>query len=64
MEATAIIAIVEGALTILEQVSPLIQQAVQQGAITATQQQAIYDRVQALRDAATSFGGPEWQVKS
>ncbi len=63
MEATAIIAIVEGALTILEKVAPIIQQAVQQGTITASQQQAIYDRVAALRDAGASFGGPEWQVK-
>jgi hypothetical protein len=63
MEATAIIAIVQGALTILEQVAPVVEQAVQKGTITASQQQAIYDGVQALRNAATSFGGPEWQVK-
>jgi hypothetical protein len=64
MEATAIIAIVQGALTILEQVAPIVEQEVQKGTITAGQQQAIYDSVQALRDAATAFGGPEWQVKA
>ena len=63
MEATAIMAIVEGALTILEQVAPVVEQEVQKGTITATQQQAIYDSVQALRNATVSFGGPEWQVK-
>jgi hypothetical protein len=63
MEATAIIAIVEGAVSILEQVAPFVEQEVQKGTITVSQQQAIYNSVQALRNAAASFGGPEWQVK-
>jgi hypothetical protein len=63
MEATAILAIVDGALTILEQVAPLIQQAVQRRTITPEQQQAVYDRVQALRPGGTAFQGPEWALK-
>jgi hypothetical protein len=64
MEATAILAIVNGALTILEQIAPAIEQAVQQGEITPAQQQAIYDRVQALRPGGTAFQGPEWQTQT
>lgn len=64
MEATAILAIVDGALTILEQAAPAISQALQKGTITPAQQQAIFDRVQALRPGGPAFTGPEWQPAS
>ena len=59
MEAAAILAIVDGALTILEQAVPAIQAAAGQGTITPEQQQAVYQRVSALR-AGAAFSGPEW----
>ncbi len=64
MEATAILAIVDGALTILEKLAPAIEQAVQRGPITIEQQQAIYDRVRALRPGGTAFRGPEWETRT
>jgi len=60
MEAAAILAIANGALTILEQAVPAIAAAVGKGAITAEQQQAVHERVSALRAGGTAFVGPEW----
>ena len=60
MEATAILAIVDGALTILEKAAPWFQQALGQGTISPAQQQQLYDRVQALQSGGAAFRGPEW----
>jgi len=62
MEATAILTIVDGALTILEQAVPAIETAVGSGTITAAQQQAVYQRVSNLRAGGGAFAGPEWGV--
>ena len=60
MEAATILAIADGALTILEQAVPAIAAAVGKGAITPEQQQALWTRVAALRAGGTAFTGPEW----
>jgi hypothetical protein len=60
MEATAILAILDGALTILEKAAPWVAQAVNSGSITPAQQQQLYNRVQALQNPGTAFQGPEW----
>ena len=60
MEAAAILAIVDGALTILEQAVPAIAAAAGQGTITAAQQEAVYQRVASLRAGGGAFTGPEW----
>jgi hypothetical protein len=61
MEPTAILAIIEGALTILEKAAPWVAQAVKQGTITPARQQQLYDRVQALQSGGPAFNGPEWK---
>jgi len=60
MEVTAILAIIDGAVTILEKVAPWVSQAVNQGTITAAQQQQLFARVQALQNPGPAFQGPEW----
>jgi len=62
MEATAILAIVDGALAILEQAVPAIAAAVSQGTISLEQQAAVYQRVSALRPGGGAFSGPEWKL--
>jgi hypothetical protein len=61
MEAAAILAIIEGALTILEKVAPELEAAVQSGDITKEQQGAVYSRAGNLRPGGTAFSGPEWK---
>lgn len=61
MEAAAILAIIDGALTILEKVAPQLQQAAQTGTITPDEQAAVLARVEALRSSGSAFSGPEWQ---
>ena len=60
MEVTAILAIVDGALAILEKALPAIEAAAGNGTITVEQQQAVYQRVSGLRAGGAAFGGPEW----
>lgn len=55
------LAIVDGTLTMLERLFPLITQMVQSGEITVEQQAALKARVDALR-TPESFQGPEWQA--
>jgi len=62
MEATAILAIVDGALAILEKALPAIQEAVRNGTITVEQQQSVYQHISALRAGGGAFAGPEWRV--
>jgi hypothetical protein len=64
MDNTAILAIVNGALAILEQALPAIAQASTDGTITVEQQQAVYQRVSGLRAGGGAFVGPEWTVSS
>lgn len=61
MEAAALVAAINGGIQIVTVLAPLIQQAVQKGEISPEQQQAIQDKLNALR-AATAFSGPEWQI--
>lgn len=60
MEAAAILAIIDGALTILEKAAPSLEQAVNSGQVSNDVQQGNLDRLNALR-LSTAFGGPEWR---
>ena len=60
MEITAILAIVDGALTILEKTLPAITDAAGQGAISTEQQQVVYQRLGRLRAGGGAFTGPAW----
>lgn len=64
MPPSVIIAIANGALSVLEEIVPAIQRAVDSGAITLEQQADLMSRIDALRDpAGPAFKGPEWEVK-
>ena len=59
MQAAIILAIIDGAIAILEAVLPELSNAMKRGTITAAEQQVRLDKLNALRlDAA--FAGPEW----
>ena len=62
MEIAAIIAIVDGALTIFEKAFPALQAAFKSGQIPPAEQQRIRDRYNAIRDG-TAFSGPEWSLE-
>ncbi len=62
MEAEAVLAIVGGALTILEKVAPQLQAAMAAGNINPEAQAALKGRVDALRLSAV-FSGPEWEIE-
>lgn len=62
MEAATIISLAEAGITLVEKLAPLIQQAVNKGEISVAQQQALDQRIAALRPGGVAFAGPEWQV--
>lgn len=62
MEAAAILAIIDGALTILEKAAPELQKLFTSGQISVEDQKARKDRIDALSGSET-FSGPEWQVE-
>lgn len=59
MEAAAIIAAVDAAITIIEKLSPGIKAAFNKGEISAADQQALLDRLNKIR-SADAFTGKEW----
>ncbi len=61
MEAAAIIAAIEAAITIAEKLAPIIQAAVSKGEISVEVQAALDARVAALRPGGTAFAGAEWK---
>jgi hypothetical protein len=63
MDPITAISALNAALTLSEQLLPVIQQHVQSGTITAEQQAAVraaYDRLRTRADG--QFSGPQWQV--
>ena len=61
MNPALILAAIDGAIALIERLTPLVQNLAQRGAITAEQQQALMDRMAAL-DELGLFSGPEWRV--
>lgn len=62
MNPALILALVDGALSLIEKFSPVIKELFQKGDITVEQQKAIKDRIDALR-SSEAFVGSEWEVK-
>lgn len=60
MNPALILAAIDGALTLIEKLSPLVQQLFQKGDITIEQQKALKDRMANLNNSEL-FSGPEWQ---
>lgn len=59
MEATALIAVANGAIGIIETLAPEIAAMVKSGQISVADQQALQARITALHGSA-AFTGPEW----
>ena len=64
MEAAAIIAAVEAAITIAEKLAPMIQAGIAKGEISPEVQSALDARIAALRPGGTAFAGPEWKLST
>jgi hypothetical protein len=62
MEPAAIIAIIDGALLIIQKAVPAAQKMFQSGEVSAEDQAALKAKVDSIRDG-TAFSGPEWQVE-
>jgi hypothetical protein len=60
MEVTAIIAIISGAIQIVEAATPTIEALIKSGQISIEDQAKLKAKLDALRQAA-AFSGPEWQ---
>jgi hypothetical protein len=63
MNTATAIAAINAAITLIESLAPLVQQAVSKGEITVEQQAELDKRIQNLRPGGTAFAGPEWQVQ-
>ena len=63
MDAKTVLALANGAVGMLEQLGPELASLFSKGEITPEQQQALDDRVSALRPGGTAFSGPEWKVE-
>jgi hypothetical protein len=63
MDPITILALVNGSISLIETALPAIQQAVQKGDITPTQQSELLARYNSLKAKADGqFQGPEWQI--
>lgn len=59
------LAAITAALTVVEKLMPLVEQAAKKGDITPEQQKAVRDKYNLLKDQADRmFEGPEWQVEN
>jgi hypothetical protein len=61
MEPLAILAIADGALTIVEKLAPVISDLAKAGQITPETQTALQARIEVLRQH-DAFAGPEWET--
>ena len=61
MNPAIILAILDGALSIIEKVAPTFVRLFKSGEISLEDQKAIKDRIDALSNPDL-FSGPEWQV--
>jgi hypothetical protein len=62
MEPAAILAIIDGALLIIQKAVPAAQAMFSSGEISAQDQAALKAKIDSLRDG-TAFSGPEWKVE-
>jgi hypothetical protein len=60
MDPVTLLAVINGAISIIEAAAPGIQAAVKSGEISPDVQAAIQARIAALH-LAVAFSGPEWQ---
>lgn len=61
MNPALILAAIDGALTLIEKLGPVLADAFRRGEITLEQQAALDARIAALRPGGTAFAGPEWE---
>ena len=61
MNPALILAAIDGAISLIEKLTPLVQHLFQKGDITIEQQQALMARMDALNELDL-FSGPEWRV--
>lgn len=61
MNPVLIVGAVNGALSIVEQLMPLIKEQTQKGEITAEQQAALMARIDAIR-SGKFFETPQWEL--
>jgi hypothetical protein len=62
MTPAVILALADLALGMLEKLAPAIANLAKNGEVSAEEQQALDERVVALRPGGTAFGGPEWEA--
>jgi hypothetical protein len=61
VEPAAILAIIDGAMLIIQKAVPAAQQLFQSGDVTAEQQAALKSKVDAIRDGS-AFSGDAWKI--
>lgn len=61
MNPALIIAAIDGAIALIEKLTPLVQHLFQKGEITVEQQQTLAKRMEDL-DRLDLFNAPEWRV--
>lgn len=61
MNAALVVSAVNGALSIVEQLMPLIHEHTQRGEITAEQQASLMARIDSIR-GGSFFSSPQWQL--
>jgi len=62
MNASVVLAVIDGALRIMERLWPELARLGTAGEISAADQAALKTRVDRLRAGGPSFEGPEWEV--
>lgn len=62
MSAPIIIAIIDGLISMIEKLAPMVQQLASKGEVTVEQQQALMQRMEDL-NKLDLFSGPEWRVE-
>lgn len=63
MNATVLIAVINAAISIVETLVPKLKELFSKGEITVAQQSELMARVEKILKDASSFTGPEWEVK-
>lgn len=59
-QAQQILAAINGALAILDNLVPVGERLIKGGEVDAATQQSLADRIQTIRDGS-AFSGPEWK---
>jgi hypothetical protein len=61
MEPAALLAIIDGALLIIQKAVPAAKELFQSGDVTAEQQAALKSRIDSIRDGS-AFSGDAWKI--